>query len=106
MGHRFEKLSLRARRDRRGRHNPEGLYLDLLKRCLTRSIFPEPETYDPTTRSMVPFDPALRAEGRDWPPQAETMIGLRRLDNLEQCLIAVLERGVPGYVIETGVWRG
>lgn len=34
------------------------------------------------------------------------MIGLRRLDNLENCIIDVLRRGVPGDLIETGVWRG
>jgi Macrocin-O-methyltransferase (TylF) len=87
-------------------HSPELLYLDLLKRCLTRSIFPERMTYDPSSKEQVPFDSGLRAEGRDWPEQAETMIGLRRLDNLQACVIDVVERGVPGDLIETGVWRG
>jgi O-methyltransferase len=86
--------------------SPELLYLDLLKRCLTRTIFPEETTYDPAIKQHVPFDPELRAEGRDWPAEAETMIGLRRLDNLQDCLIDVLERRIPGDLIETGVWRG
>jgi O-methyltransferase len=34
------------------------------------------------------------------------MIGLHRLDNLEECITDVLRRGVPGDLIETGVWRG
>jgi hypothetical protein len=34
------------------------------------------------------------------------MIGLRRLDNLQTCVEDVLRRGVPGDLIETGVWRG
>jgi hypothetical protein len=34
------------------------------------------------------------------------MIGLRRLDNLQQCIETVLADGVPGDLIETGVWRG
>lgn len=34
------------------------------------------------------------------------MIGLRRLDNLEECIRDVLHRGIPGDFIETGVWRG
>jgi hypothetical protein len=34
------------------------------------------------------------------------MIGLKRLDNLERCIADVLERDVPGDLIETGVWRG
>jgi O-methyltransferase len=44
--------------------------------------------------------------GFDWPADAETMIGLRRLDNLQFCAEQVLRDGVPGDFIETGVWRG
>jgi O-methyltransferase len=54
----------------------------------------------------IEFDPAARAEGRGWPADAETMIGLRRLDNLQECVTRVLRDGVPGDLIETGVWRG
>jgi O-methyltransferase len=53
-----------------------------------------------------PVDPAARAEGRDWPLDAETMVGLRRLDNLQECIASVVADGVPGDVAETGVWRG
>jgi Macrocin-O-methyltransferase (TylF) len=56
--------------------------------------------------SRYHFDPERRAEGRDWPPEADTMIGLHRLGNLEHCVRDVIERGVPGDLIETGVWRG
>jgi hypothetical protein len=34
------------------------------------------------------------------------MIGSRRLANVESCVRDVLERGVPGDLIETGVWKG
>ncbi|HTZ49308.1 MAG TPA: TylF/MycF family methyltransferase [Verrucomicrobiae bacterium] len=108
------------------------LYLDLIKKCLTRSIFPE--TYKPVHRppltikhwhwfaypSIAAFlekrgywlfrkanvDPGRREEGRDWPAEAETMIGLKRLDNLHSCIREVLQENVPGDFIETGVWRG
>jgi O-methyltransferase len=104
------------------------LYLDLLKRCLTRYAFPE--RYQPVRpagplRSAVhavarrvlaarqlelvrsiPFTPALREIGRDRPPEAETMVGLRRLDSLQRCIADVLQAGVPGDLVETGVWRG
>ena len=40
------------------------------------------------------------------PPWALTMIGTRRLDNVEKCVRSVLEEGVPGDFIETGVWKG
>jgi O-methyltransferase len=109
----------------------EVLYLDLLKCVLTRYLFGE--TYRPVAPRRgslkqqiyrpikivlesqgyhlirrVPFDPEIRAQGLDspWPAEAETMIGLRRLDNLQECLTDVLLHGVPGDVIETGVWRG
>ena len=34
------------------------------------------------------------------------MIGLYRLDNLQQCITDVLRREVPGDLIEAGAWRG
>ena len=34
------------------------------------------------------------------------MIGLKRLDNIEQCVKEVLKRRVPGDLVEAGVWRG
>jgi len=103
------------------------LYLDLMKKCLTRSAFGE------TYHTLVPpkgtlvwalYAPArkifssrnlhlvrrlpqeMRENGQDWPIDAETMIGMKRLDNLQSCLVDVLVKGVAGDVIETGVWRG
>jgi O-methyltransferase len=109
--------------------DPAELYVDLLKATLTRSIAPEEvervapwETHFRGVakrwllnrlgeRNLVlvrptPVDPAARAEGRDWPLSAETMVGLRRLDNLQHCISDVVANGVPGDIIETGVWRG
>lgn len=37
---------------------------------------------------------------------AHTMIGRKRLDNLHHCLDEIQQKGVPGDLIETGVWRG
>ena len=42
----------------------------------------------------------------EWPVEAVTMVGLERLDNVRACVEDVLARGVPGDLIETGVWRG
>ncbi|SVC45748.1 uncharacterized protein METZ01_LOCUS298602, partial [marine metagenome] len=72
-------------------------YLDLLAGCLCRDLFLETEPE---------VDPTVRADGRDWPSSAETMIGRRRLDNLVECLTTVLDDQIPGDLIETGVWRG
>src|SRR5687767_2792462 len=99
------------------------LYIELMKRCLTRELFTDssrvfvPRTSLQQRLQSLPFlkgrrsrdagfDPRLRAEGRDWPTEAETMIGRARLDNLDRCARDVVRRGVPGDLIETGVWRG
>ena len=71
-------------------------YVDLLMGCLTREIFLDQED----------VAPEIRAEGRDWPATAETMVGRRRLDNVRHAVETVLAEGVPGDLIETGVWRG
>lgn len=105
----------------------EKMYLALLKRSLTRTIAPETfSAAEPWFRVMrwwfLPVqaylrahgwtvvrraaDSTMRTEGRDWPIDAETMIGLKRLDNLQSCVERILEDGVPGDLIEAGVWRG
>lgn len=45
-----------------------------------------------------------RINGLHW--QGYTMIGLRRLDNLEHCIQMVARDSVPGCIVEAGVWRG
>ena len=94
-------------------------YLDLLKKCLTRSIF-ESYAAAPVTAELmasiagygwivvepVPVDLDRRAQGKDWPADAETMVGLARLDNLEHCVASIVRDQVPGDLIEAGVWRG
>lgn len=52
------------------------------------------------------FDAEARRVGRDWPADAETMVGLERLANVRDCLEQVLADGVPGDFVETGAWRG
>lgn len=47
-----------------------------------------------------------RLNGYDWPIYADTMIGLKRLDNIEYCMRSILKEGIAGDFMETGVWRG
>lgn len=54
----------------------------------------------------VTVDDEARVEGRERLSNAHTMIGMRRLDNLEESIERVLADDVPGDLIETGVWRG
>lgn len=106
--------------------SPTELYLDLLKKCLTRSIFGEKYRSLPADNNNLllktvgkwlanqdlqivraaKFDQHAREEGLDWPEEGETMIGLKRLQNLQDCITAVVQQNVPGDLIETGVWRG
>ena len=76
--------------------SPAQLYLELLKKCLTRSAF------DPLTADQM----AKRQVGMDWPETAETMVGHLRLDNVQMCVETALRDGIPGDLCETGVWRG
>jgi O-methyltransferase len=81
------------------------LYLDLLKACLTRLLFPDRNLL-PNLVDTEPFSITLRTEGKDWPTEAETMIGLRRLNSIEQCAVFAIENDIPGDFVEAGVWRG
>jgi O-methyltransferase len=113
--------------------DPAALYLDLMKKALSYALWPAPavpleafghrrsrprqaavrllagaarrvglELHRPAPRP----DPAEQDEGTIWPRLAHTMIGRKRLDNLQLCIERVIADGVPGDLIETGVWRG
>ena len=49
---------------------------------------------------------AARSAGMDWPAAAETMIGIKRLDNIQFCIEQIIANEIKGDLIETGVWRG
>lgn len=108
------------------------LYLELLKRTLIDLAHPRPVEYRPAATGRrfrmlvrpllnlykrmrkrdlficekVVFDREARMNGRDWPVHAETMIGYKRLSNVQHCVEEVIRNGVEGDLIETGVWRG
>ncbi len=88
--------------------NTRQLYLDLLKRCLLGMIYEDPPTSAPAIGGYATrlYVGKFRETGRDIPSQAHSMIGLRRMNNLQSCIEQVLADGVPGDLIETGVWRG
>ncbi len=105
------------------------LYLDLMAKVLTRYGFEgrnvtvklKSRSYESYLWDLVrgamkgrdirmveagEFDAARREEGRDWPADAETMIGMKRMANVRHCVESVIVDGVPGDLIETGAWRG
>lgn len=83
------------------------LYLDLLVKILINTIY-EDASINPQVRPLQtgPFNPAARAIGRDWPTQAHTMVGRKRLENLRALSQQTLDDKIAGDFIETGVWRG
>jgi O-methyltransferase len=102
-------------------------YLELLRRTLTRAD----ERYEPLTPTKARYrwlykplrrvltrrglelarrvDPDARAVGLAWPDHAaaaESMIGLKRMENIQDLVSAALRDDVPGDLVEAGVWRG
>ena len=77
----------------------------MLKRALTFTLY---EYLDVGTevRAPSPLEVEFRRTGRDWPSLADSMIGHVRMENIQRLLTEVIEREVPGDVIEAGVWRG
>lgn len=84
-------------------NDPSELYLDLIKRCLTNTIYEDANVlpYSPNS-----FDLQKRENGLDWPSIAHTMIGKKRMDNIHFCAREVIKNEIPGDFVETGVWRG
>jgi O-methyltransferase len=77
------------------------LYLDLLKRSLTNTIFDsEPDIDDDEFRFAKQF--AAHYMNSD----AVSMITLARFDNIKNCIQNILRNGISGDLIEAGVWRG
>lgn len=92
------------RRDSLSEDRTTALYLDMMKRCLTGWIYKD--SGELARRDAMPFEELTREEGRDWPANAHTMIGLKRLENIQFCVEDAIRNGIPGDLIETGVWRG
>ena len=111
---------------------PTELYLDLIKKTVSFSLWEEPgipvevlNYQRPPFRRFVfsALSSVFRLLGMQLvrnvhytreqlerggavPMQAHTMIGMKRLDNLQRCTENALRDGVPGDLIETGAWRG
>jgi O-methyltransferase len=107
-------------------------YLSLLKHSITASLYPESAWRTLGTEEdrqgvvgyvkniaikklaqknlilvrKMPYASELRETGGDWPMFGYSMVGHRRLDNIESCLRSVVEDNVEGDFVECGVWRG
>jgi hypothetical protein len=70
-------------------------YADLLKRTLTSTTYPEREQNIERVK-----------EGREYAQNAHTVIGWRRLENIQLAIEYILKSGVEGDFLEAGVWKG
>jgi hypothetical protein len=94
------------------------LYIELLKACVGNTVYDDDldllrgsfavdsATGRKVSKEGAPMDQNMKYLGLAWPSRAHTMIGVPRLDNVRACVEAVLDDGVEGDFIETGVWRG
>ncbi len=112
----------------------DQLYLDLLKRALTRALIAkniERHSLNPrrpvlaiTNRFIKTFLSPLKlglvklvrsgiedytesthsANSRN--EEAETMLGIKQLDQMQAAITDVVNSNIPGDVLEAGVWRG
>ena len=69
-------------------------------------LFQKMDKNEFTICQKVEANPEERLNGRDWPLYAETMIGYKRLSNVQDCVINVINNKIEGDLVETGVWRG
>ena len=89
-----------------------AMYLDLLKRALVNVLYYESSqplwVYGPDHKFRLSdgFELQSRVMGEDMPGNAMTMVGLKRLGNVQQCVTAALQEGVAGDMVETGACKG
>lgn len=106
------------------------MYMDLLRRCLTRELFDDEDLVFTPARGLTWKGRAIRRalglakhprivrlihnpqtledkrEGVGWPRSAEVMCGSRRLEFLQKTLYAIEQERVDGDFFEGGCWRG
>ena len=84
------------------------LYLDVVRDtvCGLTLRTREQSVRGGTKPKNYPFDLKRRIGGSDWPLIGITMIGLKRLINVEWAIRLVIANKIPGDFIECGVWRG
>lgn len=114
---------------------PRDLYIDLLKRALSNTIYVEPEGHispellDKAKRALVsvkalygkelavsnsPMSQLIRMNDinmlagsmRAMQSFAHTMTDQTGIANVEQCVRTVVEEKIPGDLLEAGVWQG
>ena len=90
----------------------KSLYLDVVKRAVLNVLFYElskPSWFygaDRVPELADRFSLRRRVLGEDMPANSFSMVGLHRLDNIQECIERAIEEGVEGDFVETGAYRG
>lgn len=112
-------------RDKNSNLHAALLYLDLLKRSLLNWHYSDTVVLDMPEWSLsrkllahflrrfglkvcmpYPIPAEQLTDGKGMHTGSYSLAGLKRLDNVQYCVTDVLENGVPGDLLEAGVWRG
>lgn len=90
--------------------NGRELYIDMVKRAVANILYEDRAVWSIDERNERVLENGFNLEqrvfGRDLPTEAHTMVGIRRLENLQRSVETVLRERVPGDLVETGVLRG
>jgi hypothetical protein len=81
--------------------NSAELYLTLLKRVLTNTLYNSEPTGDSSSQRYIVDFTRHYIRG-----PALSMLPIARMDQLHTAIFDILTRDVPGDLIEAGVWRG
>lgn len=86
------------------------MYVELLKNCLLDNIYDseimEVAKIEDIDKIGKNADEDMINNGYYFPKRAHTMIGKKRLTNIEECIIDIMNNNIEGDFIEAGVWRG
>ncbi|CAF3539462.1 unnamed protein product [Rotaria socialis] len=81
-------------------------YLDVVRDTVCGLTLRTRERAYSSDSQARPMDIGQRIKGLDWPLTGITMVGQRRLINIEWAIRFVIANDVMGDFIECGVWRG
>jgi len=81
-------------------------YLDLIKRSITNYTYLGRDASFDSFRCVVHYDLARSAWKIDPLARPLTLLTKGQLDLLEEAVLNIEKQGVPGHLLEAGVWRG
>lgn len=89
-------------------HRARRAYLDMLQGFVLGNIYGRAEKSMKLDGSLeyTEYNSTKRDMGEDMTYLGTTMVGVRRLQTLEQLIVNITDQQLPGDIVETGVWRG